>query len=332
MKNKEFIIPKNCNPNFEIVQGIGMKELLFFFPSIVLILIIGYFVPISITTKIVLYGILLFIPFVLVRIRPLQDRENIPIYKMILWRFEFINRKKQFLFGKKVEDLIRKGKKNQSIETSSQDRIPIQKLESGLVITNDNRIIQILKVNAVNTELMSENELENLLEKYEVFLKSITFTFQQEIISMPIDLEKYIRTQEEQYARTEDAHRKSLLRSYIEYTKSMSNTKKIMRRQRYVILDQVIKSTTPNDFESALQELDDKTEHVISGLSDLDLTCEPVNNIEATKLFQVFFNFEASLYQQINPDGIQKVTTRNPIIPFHERGNRMIYPKVVEER
>jgi hypothetical protein len=215
---------------------------------------------------------------------------------------------------------------------SVQDLIPLQNLDQGIVVTNDDRLVQILKVSAVNTELMSQGELYLLLENYEAFLKSVTFPIHQEIVSMPIDLDNYIRSQEEQYDQTKNFNRKTLLRSYIEYTKNMSNSRKIMRRQRYVLFDQKIKGSSYKAFDEALHELEEKTTHVFSSLTDLELNCERVTNIEAAKLFHIFFNFEASLHQQINPDGLQKITVKNPVIPFHERGNRLLKPKGLEQK
>lgn len=80
-------------------------------------------------------------------------------------------------------------------EKVAQDLIQVKGLDDGRFITNDNRLVQILKVSAVNTQLMSNNELRILLEKYEAFLKSLIFPIQQEIVSEPVDLKEYIRTQ-----------------------------------------------------------------------------------------------------------------------------------------
>jgi hypothetical protein len=102
VEKKDFLIPKNCQTKFELIPNIGLKEMLFFIPSIVFVLIIAFFIPISVPTKIVFYCILLFIPFALVGIRPL--RENLPAYQMIIWRLQFFYRQKQFLFERKDEN------------------------------------------------------------------------------------------------------------------------------------------------------------------------------------------------------------------------------------
>lgn len=208
------------------------------------------------------------------------------------------------------------GKKNrvtlqEAQRKSAQDLIPLKAIDSGKVLTTDNRLVQIIKVGALNTELMSQNELHLLLESYEAFLKSLTFQIQQEIVSEPVDLKRYIHSQEEQLEKTKDFHRRLLLKSYIDYTKSMETSRQIIRRQRYIIFDVKIKGSTNKDYEEAIYEIEDKKDHITTGLKDLDLNCQPISNVEIVRFFHIFFNYEGALHQRINPDMLQNITIGN---------------------
>lgn len=101
MENKEFVIPKNVNSKFEIIPNVGIKDLLFFIPSLVIDIPFAIFMPISPPFKIIFCAVSFFIPFALVFIRPL--RENIPAWKQLVWRFQFVKRQKRFVYRKKVD-------------------------------------------------------------------------------------------------------------------------------------------------------------------------------------------------------------------------------------
>ncbi|PGE83602.1 hypothetical protein COM62_31240, partial [Bacillus pseudomycoides] len=71
MEEKEFIIPKNVNAGFEIIQNVGLKDMLFFIPSIVFNIPFIWFVSVNPIVKIVVAVFSIFIPFVLVFVRPI---------------------------------------------------------------------------------------------------------------------------------------------------------------------------------------------------------------------------------------------------------------------
>lgn len=220
-----------------------------------------------------------------------------------------------------------KNKKNQ--EQTAQDQIPIKMLDSGMFVTTDDRLVKILKVSSVNTHLMSKNELKDLLENYEAFLNSINFAFQIQIVSMPVDLKNYIKQQEDLHQKTKNFNQKALIKSYIDYCRNMESSRKIMQRQRYIIFDEKINGVTTKEYEDALSEIDQKTESITTGLKDVKLTCESINNSELVKLFQVFFNYEDSLYHTIDPMSLSKVTTLEKDVK--ERGVPVLRPKKVVE-
>lgn len=109
-KETEFQIPKNVSSKFELIENVGLKDLAFFIPSVLIDVSVTLFVHLSLPTsyiipaKIVFCAITLFIPFALVYIRPL--RENIPGWKQLLWRHQFNKRQKVFKFRKKVDTFV----------------------------------------------------------------------------------------------------------------------------------------------------------------------------------------------------------------------------------
>jgi hypothetical protein len=151
-----------------------------------------------------------------------------------------------------------------------------------------------------------------------------------EIVSMPVDLKNYIAQQEELHQKTKNFNQKALIKSYIEYCRNMESSRKIMQRSRYIIFDEQINGETVKDYQDALSEIKHKSETIKTGLKDVKLTCESVNNNELIKLFQVFFNYEDSLYHTIDPRSLNKVTTLDKEIT-DERGFHVLRPKKVVE-
>lgn len=102
MDKKDFVIPKNVNSKFELIPNVGLKDMIFFIPSLVIDIPLALLVPISPPTKIIFCAVSFFVPFSLVFIRPL--RENIPAWKQLVWRFQYMKRQKRFIYRKKVDE------------------------------------------------------------------------------------------------------------------------------------------------------------------------------------------------------------------------------------
>lgn len=192
---------------------------------------------------------------------------------------------------------------------SAQKLIPIKGLDSGVIITPDNRLVQVCKVDAVNTELMSNREFNALVENYEAVLKSINFETQVTIVSQPVDLSEYIKNQQEILKNTKNFHRKRLLNSYIDYSRGMEKSRKVIQRQRYIIFDEPIKKPDEKGYQEALQDLQEKTDHIIQSFKDLDLAVDPVNDVEAVRLLHIFFDFEGAQNSPITNTNVSQIIT-----------------------
>lgn len=236
-----------------------------------------------------------------------------------------INVKRFLNFERRWIHLFFLKNKKEYQDKSAQDLIPIKMIDDGKFVTSDDRLVQIMKVSSINIQLKSKSELQTLLGNYEVFLKSINFPIQIQIVSMPVDLKNYISGMESKFRDTKDINRRALLQSYIDYCKDMESSRQIMMRQRYVIFDEKITGTTEKEYEEAVAEIKQKSETIVTGFKDMDLTCEPVDNVELVRLFQVFFNYEASLQHTIDPLYLRKFTT-GQIVETQKQGIRVLRP------
>ncbi|MFC6603505.1 hypothetical protein ACFQDF_21370 [Ectobacillus funiculus] len=58
-------------------------------------------------------------------------------------------------------------------ELSVQRLIPIRGIDGGVVITEDFRLVQLLRVSSLNLDLMSHRELNEAMERYELFTQFV---------------------------------------------------------------------------------------------------------------------------------------------------------------
>lgn len=98
-EKKEFNIPKNFKSEFEMIQGVKLKDLLFFIPSTILILITAFLIPLLPIYKIIIIAFLIFIPFSLVFIKPIEGRD-IAVWQILKYKYDFMKRQKEFHYRK----------------------------------------------------------------------------------------------------------------------------------------------------------------------------------------------------------------------------------------
>lgn len=158
-------------------------------------------------------------------------------------------------------------------------------------------------------QLMSDEELEEMFEEYEVFLKSLSFPIQQQIISQPVDLKVYIDSQTSLFSKTSNDKRKELLASYIDYSKQIETSNQIMQRKRYIVFSVPVKQQTNKAFEIAKKTAFTNENHIVNGLLSLKLLARPLNNLQLLRLLHVLFDYETAQLSPIQSDTIKEIIT-----------------------
>lgn len=97
-EKKQFFIPKNYDKKFEWIPGISGWQHVAFIPVIALDYVILQHTPFSFSNKITFIVITLGLPWVLIGTHPV--RENVSLYKHLVWRLKFLNRQRIFKYRK----------------------------------------------------------------------------------------------------------------------------------------------------------------------------------------------------------------------------------------
>ncbi|MED3561495.1 hypothetical protein [Bacillus xiapuensis] len=149
-------------------------------------------------------------------------------------------------------------------------------------------------MSAINLELTSNAECNELFELFEGFLMSLNYPIQMTNVSMPVDLSLYISEQEKLLEMTKNPYKRMLQESYIEYSKGIEVSQDIMQRQRYIIFFEKMKEDSPEmRYETSL-EIEEKKDEIVASLSELGLKAEDVTDIELIRYLHTMFDYEGA--------------------------------------
>ncbi|TCS94847.1 hypothetical protein [Hazenella coriacea] len=193
-------------------------------------------------------------------------------------------------------------KKQQTPEKTVQDLIPVHSIYDSMIETTDQRLIKVLSVTAINTHLMSYQEEKEVLESYENFLRSLKKPIQIARVSEPINLKSYIVTLTKRLKKTENPHKRRMLKSYIAYSQELQKDRDMIKRNRYVVIDESF--TNKSSKEKAIAELRRRVDDLRLNLEDMlyrqKLEVHELNDMELQKYLHMFFDYENSQLYQID--------------------------------
>lgn len=189
--------------------------------------------------------------------------------------------------------------KQRQQEQAVQDLIPVRALDGGVIITNDFRLVQLLRVSSFNLDLMSHRELNETMERYELFLRSLSFPVQTTIMSQPVDLGSYVKSLEAKREETPSV-KQELLRGYIAYAKGIATSAAMIQRQRYIMMAEAVVDTTKQAYEESMLQLEQKKKHVKSGLEEIGLSVQEVTDLDVARYLHTLFDYEGSQYHAMD--------------------------------
>jgi hypothetical protein len=189
-------------------------------------------------------------------------------------------------------------KQPEKTEKTVQDLIPVRDVYNGMIETLDHRFIKVLSVSSVNTYLMSYQEEKEVLEGYENFLRSLTKPIQIARVSEPIDLKKYINDLTDRLKKEENPNKKKMLKSYIGYAQHLQKDRSLIKRNRYIIIDEPFSPHSADSKEKAMQELRRRVDDLRLNLEDMlyryKLEVHELDDLELRKYLHMFFDYENS--------------------------------------
>lgn len=184
--------------------------------------------------------------------------------------------------------------KNKIEKKYVQEWIPIEKIsDSGIIKTNKNKYIKILKIIPINYNLKSDLEKKAILNSYKTFLKTCNFDIQILIQSSKENLEKNINNIKKNIQKEENKYLKNITEEYIKYIKKINVSKKTASKNFYIIIsnESLLKSKNFESIEIIKNDLKEKFFKIKDCLSRCGNTVYEINNKEEiSKIIFSFFN------------------------------------------
>jgi len=212
---------------------------------------------------------------------------------------------------------------------TTQSHLDIEDIVQNIVLLKDGGCVLVLKIGAVNFNLLSEEEQDAIIYAYAALLNSLTFPIQILIRSQRKDITNYLKLLENQQQQQTNPIMRDRLEQYRQFVQRLVKERQVLDKRCYVAIpffriDLGLTSssnTLPFDksyiIEKALSSLETKRDHLIRQFGRIGLSAKQLTTQELIELFYTIYNPRAA---SINLDQ-QKInqTFSSPITLSPER-------------
>lgn len=207
---------------------------------------------------------------------------------------------------------------------NSLDLVDIKEIKEKTVIVKDGSFRQIIMVGGVNFSLKSDSEQTIITQAYQTFLNSIDFPLQIVIHSRKVNIEQYLQTLVVRKEAETSPILQNQIDEYIEFIRGFVQKNAIMEKNFLVVVsfypiagegslksasnafsslpffgkkkttavEQKTKNKEDEDktFKEHLEQLNQRTSQVISGLLSIGLEATVLEDEQLVELFYNFYN------------------------------------------
>jgi len=195
----------------------------------------------------------------------------------------------------------------------TQQFVEIQEVKGDVVILKNGSFRRILMVSGINLDLKSEEEQGVIVYSYQNFLNALDFSIQIVIHSRKLNIDGYLEKLAERESREENELLKNQISEYREFIRSFIEINAVMAKTFFVVVpyDSIAipkagenliaslkfweKKKTPakeGDLEQKIVQLNQRTEQVINGLTQIGLRVVALKDEELIELFYNLYNPE----------------------------------------
>ncbi len=173
-------------------------------------------------------------------------------------------------------------------KTSARHQINIKEVKDGVLMLPDNKYRVILETSAVNFELKSEEEQDQIIDTFQNFLNSLPCSVQILIRTREVDIDGYLEDFMTHQTRETEQVYKDQLNEYGQFIKKLVSGNKILTRKFYLIIS--YSGQSKRDFPIIKEQLKLNQDIVSKGLEKLGMKTRHLGNLEVLDLFYSFYN------------------------------------------
>ena len=195
---------------------------------------------------------------------------------------------------------------------STQQFVDVEDIKDGVVVLKSGGIRRILLVSGINFELKSEEEQNIITYTYQSFLNTLDFQVQFLVHSRRLNIEGYLAKLEERKGDESNELLQNQISEYAEFIRSFVELNAVMTKTFFVVVPYdpmsipsggkklfdmfgLAKKTgieTDETLEHKLTQLNQRTDQVINGLTQIGLRAVALNDEELIELFYNIYNPE----------------------------------------
>ncbi len=194
---------------------------------------------------------------------------------------------------------------------SSQDFVPIKEVREGVVIMKDGSLRNIIMTSSINFALKSEDEQEAIIIQFQNFLNTLNFSIQIFMQSRRLDIRPYIALLENVLKEQRNDLLKIQTREYIAFIKTFTEQVNVMSKSFFIVVSyepamlkmkknpvskfigskkEEDKVQSNDNFEEQREQLLERVEVVIQGLTRLGVRSLTLGTEEVIELYYKLFN------------------------------------------
>ena len=171
---------------------------------------------------------------------------------------------------------------------SSFKQIDLIGVKDQIVQLKHHKYCVILETSALNFELKSDQEQDNIIDIYESFLDSLNIDLQILIRTREVDLDKYLDDLNYQLKDETEPIYLQQLAGYQTFIRELVKNNKILTRHFYIIIPYYAKPHA--DFEIVKQQMKILASIVEKNMVRLGIRTRWLENLEILNLFYGFYN------------------------------------------
>jgi hypothetical protein len=199
------------------------------------------------------------------------------------------------------------------IRSSTQEHLDIEDIVQNLILLKDGGATIVLKVGAVNFDLLSEEEQDAIIYAYAALLNSLTFPAQILIRSQQKDITNYLKLLESQEKNQASPIMRKRLSAYRIFVEKLVKERRVLDKKCYVAIPffrTELGLTNPTPFiskktkglpydkpyiiEKALASLEPKRDHLLRQFGRIGLTARQLSTQDLIELFYSAYNPKTS--------------------------------------
>lgn len=204
---------------------------------------------------------------------------------------------------------------NSQIKATTQEHLDIEDIMQNLVLLKDGGAAMILRVGAVNFNLLSEEEQDAIIYSYAALLNSLTFPVEIMIRSQQKDITNYLKLLEQQENNTAHPIIRERLNKYRQFVEKLVKERRVLDKKCYAIIpffrtDLGLAASNPIQLqpkvtklpyeksyivEKALAMLEPRRDHLLRQFGRIGLTAKQLTTQELIELFYTIYNPKTSM-------------------------------------